>query len=142
MEVQQEGGHARDHEPLCARFSALPGLFMATAISIGLIVSNASGQTTTGPFYDFVISHRASTQLIVQVLSHLLGACMIWTLTTLLNFRTRLFLAENRSVSLDTLSWWNQLCSRRLNWELPWILTLGLALFYGSCVASLPFSVS
>ena len=118
-------------ESLTSRLLVLLGIATTTAIAIALTKTNASRQTSTGAFYDFVVNHRASTQLIVQILSHLLGAVLVLTLTSLLNFRTRLYLGYNNSVSLNTLTWWNQLCSHRLNWELPWTFGLGLLLFYG-----------
>ena len=123
-----------DQETFFSRFLPLPGLIVTTVLSIGLVANNAMGNASIGSFYLFVTSSRALTQLIVQVLSHLLGACMILTLTSLLNFCTRLYLAERRSVSLAMLTWWNQLTNHRLNWELPWSLGLFLVLFYGNKV--------
>ncbi len=126
------------HESLLSRYVALPGLLLTSAVGIALIYGNATNQSDSGAFFHYVSENRASSQLVVQILSHLFGAIIILTLTTVLNFRTRILLTE-KAISLHSVSWWNQLCNQRLNFGLPWPLSLLLVLFYGTIVQAISY---
>ncbi len=67
----------------------------------------AANVTSNGHFYDFVNDDRASTQIMVQILSHSLGLAHVHILTTCLNNATRLIF-ERRSVC--SLGWCNHTC--------------------------------
>ena len=118
------------HESYWNRCTAVPGLLLNTLFSCLLFYAAATSQRYTGAVYTYVVSNRASTQLVVQVLSHILGALLVLTLTTTFNLTTRTRLGQ-KGVSLHRLNWWNQVCNQRLNFSLPWAFSLLLLLFYG-----------
>lgn len=124
-------GMTAPRENFANRFYALPGLILTFILTIFLTYLSATGTSSSGGFYDYVNTHRASTQIVVQILSHLLGSLLVLTMVSLINFNTRLHLVQ-RSVSLDRLTWWNLLCNQRLSFALPWAYVVALILFYGT----------
>ena len=117
-------------ETATVKFLVLLCLISSTAVSVALVIGNAKAISSSGSLYRFSVNHRASVQIIVQVLSHLLGSSLILVVTSLINFGTRLFLSHN-AVSIHRLRWWNQLCNRRIVLDLPWKMAITLFLFYG-----------
>ena len=124
-------GMTAPRENFANRFYALPGLILTFILTIFLGYQSATGRSSSGGLYDYVNTHRASTQIVVQILSHLLGSLLVLTMVSLINFNTRLHLVQ-RSVSLDRLTWWNLLCNQRLSFALPWAYVVALILFYGT----------
>ena len=124
---------AAPRETFANRFYALPGLILTSLLTIILSYGSATGKSSSSGFYLYVAAHRASTQIIVQILSHILGALLVLTMVSLINFNTRLHLVA-RTVSLDRLTWWNQLCNQRLSFALPGAYVVALILFYGNIV--------
>jgi hypothetical protein len=103
-------------------------LLITTIISVFLVV----GKSNRNYFYYFVVNHRASVQIIVQILSRLFGTIHVFALTTLINFRTRLVLGSQKPVPLNTLNFWNGLYNRRFSdFTIPWIFGIGLLGFWG-----------
>jgi len=125
------------HESTFTRYLVTPGLLLTSVLASVLVISTARGWTSTGHFHDYVVNHRASTQLVVQVLSALLGSIHALTLTTLVNFRTRILLEQERAISLHRLSWWQCLCNKRLDFSLPWMFSIILLVFYGTLYLTL-----
>jgi hypothetical protein len=121
---------ASAYESVYTRFLAVPGLLLATALVIALLLGDIYGHTFPGRFYNFVVANRSSTAFIVQILSHILGALYVFALTSLVNFRTRLTLAR-RSVSLSRLTWWNLICNRQLDGNLPLRYGILMVLWWG-----------
>lgn len=121
---------ASAYESVCTRFLAVPGLLIATALVIALLLGDIYGHTFPGHFYNFVVANRSSTAFIVQILSHLLGALYVLALTSLINFRTRLTLTR-QPVSLSRLAWWNLLCNRQLDSNLPFQYGILLVVWWG-----------
>lgn len=97
-----------------SKFTCVPGLIVTTLLSSILIYLEVAGTASHGQFFDLVNEHRASIQIIVQLLSHILGLVYILVLTTCLNYATRLQFAK-RSVSLDHLQWWSSMCNLRVD---------------------------
>jgi hypothetical protein len=124
---------AAPRETFANRFYALPGLPLSSLVTALLSYRSATGKSSSGGFYLYVATHRASTQIVVQILSHILGALLVLTIVSLVNFNTRLHLVA-RTVSLDRLTWWNQLCNQRLSFALPGPYVVSLILFYGNFV--------
>lgn len=118
------------YESSFIRYLALPCLLFTSILSIVLLQYQRTHYTTSGYLHNFVVNNRSSTALIVQILSHVLGLCFVFTLTNLINFRTRLTMAR-KSVSLLHLTWWNLLCSQRVVTDLPFRYAVWLFVFYG-----------
>ena len=109
---------ASPYESVYTRFLSVPGLLLATILVLILLLGDALHHTFPGHFYTFVVTNRSSIAFVIQILSHVLGALYVFTLTSLLNFRTRLTLTRH-SVSLSQLTWWNLLCNHCLDANLP-----------------------
>lgn len=118
------------YETLFTRCLAVPCLLLSSGLSIILVHYQRTHHTIPGHLYGFVVSNRSSVAIIVQVLSHILGALFVFTLTNLINFRTRLTVARE-SVSLFRLAWWNSLCNQRLDTTLPIQYAVWLFIFWG-----------
>lgn len=116
-----------DGSPLW-RFLPLPGLLLATMITLALLIGDARSRTYHGNLYHFVVTYRATVQIVVQIISFALGAIHVYVLTTLVNFFTRLSLRKVPS-TLDSLKLWNSMTSPRMDWSLPGKLTAILGTF-------------
>jgi len=112
-------------------FGILPGLLLTTSVSILLIYADHTNKTFTGSLYNFVISNRATIQIVVQVVSHLLGLVHLFILTAVFNAFTRKWFVRN-AVSLDCLKWWNSMCQMKFDTSLPLQFLLPLAVFIGT----------
>lgn len=101
-----------------AVWSVAPGLLLTTVLSILLVYSASRHQTFGGQFLQIIDNHRATTQIVVQIVSHMLGLIHIFALTKLFNaFTTKYF--QQRAVTLDCLKWWNSICQLRFDHSLP-----------------------
>ncbi len=100
------------------KYLSVPGLLLTSVVVTLLLWSDRSGWTDTGQFYQLITGNRATSQIFVQILSHCLGALHVHILCTLINFATRLRLAE-RPAALDLLKFWSALCGVRLDLSLP-----------------------
>ncbi|KAM3065384.1 hypothetical protein ACMFMF_011108 [Clarireedia jacksonii] len=121
--------------PAWLLFAAVPGLAITTGFSIYLLYLTITGNTFTGSFYNTIIGNRATVQIFVQVLSHLLGMIHVFVLTTLFNAFTRKWY-QKRSISLDCLKWWNSMC----NLQFDLVLSLLPAAFWAGAIT--PFTTT
>lgn len=116
------------NESLLNKYLVVPCLLITTIVSVLLVLAKSNRNY----FYYFVVNHRASVQIIVQILSRLFGTIHVYALTTLINFRTRLVLGSQNPVPLNTLNFWNGLYNRRFSdFTIPWIFGIGLLGFWG-----------
>jgi hypothetical protein len=126
------GGTMSTNESLLKKYLVIPCLLITTIVSVLLIVGKSVGKSNRSYFYYFVVNHRASVQIIVQILSRLFGTIHVFALTTLINFRTRLVLGSQKPVPLNSLNFWNGLYNRRFSdFTIPWIFGIGLLGFWG-----------
>lgn len=123
--------HSVYESPL-KKYLVVPCLLFTSVLAALLVVGTHSKWTSGDGFYFLVVQNRASIQIVVQVLSGIFGALHVFTLTTLINFRTRLLLSSQKPVPLSFLSWWNGLCAKRFfDFSLPWLFCFGLLAFGG-----------
>lgn len=115
---------------------AVPGLVVTTAISGLLLYWGSSGTTFSGAFHHDVITNRATVQLLVQVLSYLLGLTHMYVLTKLFNLFTVQRL-QTRSITLDSLKWWNSMCQLQLDTSLSLRYTIPLTFTIRKCICTL-----
>lgn len=107
-----------------------PGLLLTTVLSILLVYSASRHKTFSGQFLQIIDNHRATTQILVQIISHMLGLIHIFALTKLFNaFTTKYF--QQRAVTLDCLKWWNSICHLQFDHSLPWRFLLPLTVLIG-----------
>jgi hypothetical protein len=103
----------------CASFWSkllpVPGLVLSTAAAVLLVAQNKHDNIA---LYTFVTEHRTVVQVAIQIIAHALGFIQVFTLTSIVNFSTRLRLSRG-SVSLAELRLWQSISSIRMAWSLP-----------------------
>ena len=109
------------------------GLLITTAISSILVVAEQRDWVLSSSLYDFVDNNRASTQIVVQLLSNVFTFFQVTTLCTLVNRATRLRFNRTK-VSLNNLRFWSHLCAPSISWRLPLEYLLPLLLSMGVAV--------
>lgn len=117
------------------KYILVPGLIVTTTLAILLATGLGLNWVIYGETYDIVQKNRASVQLVVQLLAGILGSIHVFTLSTIINYSTRIVLAR-QTISLDHIGYWTALCSTRLDLSLPkksLILVVGFC-----CVTILP----
>lgn len=93
---------SRRLEGVWSKYSLFASLIITTVISSLLLASSIARWTKSGRFYHTVVSNRASTQLVVQLISHLLGLIQVTAICRIINYSTRLRMEQN-PVSLDMI---------------------------------------
>ncbi|KAE8445819.1 hypothetical protein EG329_012877 [Mollisiaceae sp. DMI_Dod_QoI] len=109
------------------------GLLITSSISSILVVAQQRGWVLSSSLYDFVENNRASTQIVVQLLSNVFTFIQVTILCTLVNRATRLRFNRTKA-SLNHLRFWSHLCALRISWRLPLEYLLPLLLFMGVTV--------
>jgi hypothetical protein len=108
----------------------ISGLALTTILSILLLYSAIAEQRLGGTFYNSMIAHEAEIQIIVQIVSRLLGTIHMFVLKKLFNlFTVQRFLTC--LITLDCLKWWNSMCQLWLDTSLPLRFLPSLILFTG-----------
>ncbi len=95
------------------------GLVFITITSFLLLLGNLRTWVLPIRLQTFVTNNRATTSILVQIVSSIFGFLQITPICAVINRATRLFLSEEKA-SLDQLRFWSLLCSRGLDWHLPW----------------------
>lgn len=98
--------------------SVFIGLVLVTVLSAVQVASSVHGVVLPVPYQNFVTQNRATTQIVVQVLSAIFGFAQFAPICVIINRATRLRIAK-RQASLDDLRFWSLLVSRGLGWDLP-----------------------
>ncbi|KAJ7212270.1 hypothetical protein GGX14DRAFT_622866 [Mycena pura] len=98
-----------------SKLHPVPGLVVSTAATVLLVLQTKRDNTA---LYTFVTEHRTAIQVAIQIISHALGFIEIFTVTSIVNFSTRLRLSRG-SVSLTELRLWQSVSSIRMVWSMP-----------------------
>jgi hypothetical protein len=104
------------------------GLLITSVVSAVLVAAEQRDWVLSSSLYDFVDKNRASTQIIVQLLSNVFALFQVTMLCTLVNRATRLRFNSTKT-SLDSLRFWSHLCAPRMSWSLPLEYLIPLLLF-------------
>ena len=118
----------RPSAPTPPRFRKLTGLIFTTILSTVLLISKANNWTLVDSLYRRVSTERASIQIVVQILSTLLGALQVTAICTLINLATRSRLSQSPA-TLDGFRLWFNLCIPHVEWTLPLHLLFPLLCF-------------
>ncbi|KAH8719497.1 hypothetical protein GQ44DRAFT_623364 [Phaeosphaeriaceae sp. PMI808] len=96
------------------------GLIITTILSLLVLASSICRWIWIHPsrFHLFVTRDRATTQLIIHLISHGLAIISTTILRSLINFATRLHWG-NSPVLLNTIRLWNRLCVQSTSWSIP-----------------------
>ena len=100
-----------------SKFGPLLFLAIPTMASFSLLAITVRRWTESGKLYTFVTSNRASTQLAIQIISHLLGLIYVTAICRVVNYGTRLKMKQN-PVSLNLVNMWSNLTNLRIDWSL------------------------
>lgn len=107
------------------------GLFVTTVLSVLLLTASCSGWTVPDNIYWFNIAHRASIQLVVQILSNALALVYSSAICMLINYASRIYWDKNGPVRMDMLRFWRDMCSLRMDFDIPLSLMILLVGFIG-----------
>lgn len=108
------------------------GLAATIALSAFLLVVTYTHKTFGGRFHDTIITGRATVQIFVQVISHLLSLIQVFALLWLFKLYTIEWIRRG-PVALDCLKWWNSVSTLQLDRSLPWHFLLSLIILISKC---------
>ena len=120
--------HASNSGPKhLSKFNIFYALSFTTTIACLLVAANELEWRQSGELYLLVTSNRASAQIFIQVLANLLGLIHVTAICRLINYTTRIRFSKS-PVSLGTLQAWIALSAARMDWNLPtvWLILLAL----------------
>ena len=107
------------------------GMLLTTICTIFLMISEFRGVTFSGSFYNTATQNRAAVQIVVQIISGLLGTLQVAALSRAFNYATRLRIT--RAVPTASLQFWASISHHSLKWALPIHHLLPLILFLIVC---------
>ena len=116
----------------------IAGLLATNALVWTLLALNLTrwSSTSIGPIW--LINHRSTISIVVQVIAQLLGMIVTTVLGAIINLSARARLTYD-SYSLEALDLLNALCGARLNWSLRFRKQILLLLFVGVSFAPAAF---
>ena len=95
----------------------LPGLLIANAISLTLLMLKVSSWRGSASSAQWVTNNRPTVALQVQIISHILGMLLLQTFSVTMNLGIRTQMITT-GVTLDYLKLVNAVCAPRLDWTL------------------------
>lgn len=116
MSVDERGSLSHT-SPARKSFDFLGLILTTTTISI-LVAGTNRNWTTSGQAYTTLNTYRSSVQIVVQLLSAVLGYFQVCVVCRLINFATRIRFSTH-AATLDTLYAWSSLSMPRVGWGLP-----------------------
>ena len=122
-----EGTYPATVQGKCLGFGLL---IFPTLVCTLLLASNFQGWEVTGDPYLLITQHRATTQLIVQVLANALSLTQVLVICRLINYATRILLSES-TATLDMIGLWAAFSTPTMDWRLPLRMALPLLAFVG-----------
>ncbi|KAM0699751.1 hypothetical protein Q7P36_000754 [Cladosporium allicinum] len=109
-------------------YIAAAALTVTTTVSTLVLAGCTQERTISPEALAFVTRNRATVQLVVQIVSNILGLLCNTTITVLILYGTRSNLWK-RPVKLEVLKLWHDLCVRNLRWSHPWKFLIPLFAF-------------
>jgi hypothetical protein len=97
--------------PLCILFP--------TGVSLTILTLHLRHYKDDGLLYRWSASNRVLVQVVIHILSSILGVLWTYPICTVISHWTRYRLSK-RSVNLDTLRVWSAVTQARADWNLPW----------------------
>ncbi len=110
------------------KFLVVPAGLVPLLVSALLLWAHQKHWYITGPPLIYTSAHRGAIQVVVQILSHILGALQIYVICNLIAFSVRINLVR-KSMSLKYLKLFSALVSHQFDFSLPKFLFFQLALF-------------
>lgn len=110
-------------------------ILVTTVVSCANAGLTARHYTTAAWLYNVVSESRATVQLVVQLLSTLLAVLQTYVASSLIRFRTNIFL-ETNGLQLDTIKFFEALWVPRLDLELPLHYALVVGIYIAAAQAA------
>ena len=108
---------------------AILSVLVTTVISTSIVVLQFTGYRNTGGLFQWSEDNRATVQVVVFVLSLLLGSFWTFSVCSALNFETRQYFVR-RAVALHTLKLWSALSLGHYDRNLPVWSAIASLLFF------------
>lgn len=130
---QQQGLTEEDIDTAWHRYSIFALLILPVVFAILVVLALLVGWTIDGKARNALSSNRATTQIVVQIISGILGTCDVALLKKLVNFASRQAIRES-PMTLDRVSFLAALSTGQLNSSLRWMHLSLLLVFLGLAV--------
>lgn len=118
LQVRHEDSAEHSNVSLFDKAGIFLSLILTTVISSLLLALDLTNWTWSGTTYHLVTSHRASIQVVTQLVAHMLGLIQVTSVCQLITLSARLYFARSR-MSLDKLQWYSNLSRTQLGWDSP-----------------------
>ena len=96
---------------------AVCGLAITTTFSCVLLAAHSRAWTFPRPTHAWIVTHRATLQLGLQLLANALALVHVAVLGLLINRATRSHW-NSKGASLPAIQFWHGLCTRTVNWSI------------------------
>lgn len=104
------------------------GLSITTIFSSLLLAASERDWTLNSDSYNWVVNNRATVQLLLQLLSNALALIYVTIISGLINRASRIYW-KDRTVRPYIVQFWHSLCTRSVNWHIPFHLLIPLLLY-------------
>lgn len=116
------------HESIWSKVLAFIGLTITTTASSSLLYATRIHWVLPDILHQPITVNRAGTQLVIQILSSILGILQVIAVCQLIHFAARLHMKNNK-VSLQWLQFYNSLSTKSINWSVGFVRIILLACF-------------
>ena len=121
-------GRAFSHPAALQKLLIIPAVLTPLLISALLFWAHHTQWSAPDSVLNFTLSNRSTAQIIVQILSHVLGGMQTYVLCTLIAFGVRIRLTK-KYTSLKAFKFFSAIALTRFDFALPPVLILSLVLF-------------
>jgi hypothetical protein len=115
MEDNKSSSRKEVEESRGAKILVLPGLLLTTIVSALVFAGLQNSWTIHDTLYQKIDKYRATTQIVVHVLTSIFGGIHIQTICGLINFYVRISLTR-KPMRLDRLKFWTAITSVKPDW--------------------------
>lgn len=126
--------YPKKEEKPWVKFAIVLGLILTTVVSTAVMAGLQNGWMIQGSLYDSINNARATTQLVVHIISGGLGTIHVVAVTQVINFASRRALMR-KPASLGQLTLWNSLSTARLSWSVRGADLPLMVIFYIAALA-------
>ena len=111
------------------RLLSLTTVIVATCFSTVVGVLRLRAYMNTGELFKLVESYRVTVQVLITIISYVLGALTVIPICGVLNFHSRLSLTT-KDHSLNYLRLWSAFSRAAIDWNLPFLQKAGTITFW------------
>lgn len=112
------------------RLAPVFAIAITTSVSLAIGILRLKAFNSSTKLFNVVSNDRGTVQVVVQVISQLLGSISTLAVCLALNYHTRSLLARKRDLSLNSLRLWAGLSRAQIAANLPFSAQLGTLIFW------------